>query len=269
MDREKTGALIAAARREKQMTQKELAEALHVSDRAVSKWERAAGFPDVSLLEPLADALGLSVLDLLRGERAEDGADSDRQVREAVRIVAGEARRRARRALRIVKIGAAVLLAALLAFQTYEFLATNGDGFHPFDNPRVLRQGYESNCRSLPGWGVRQIEISAPDRYTVLTDPEDIAALLDAVAQIEVQGTYRDWGPDSLDVTLRAVATGWTTEDGQFRETERETVFLLTFPAFTAGLDGDEPEFYFRAEIGGEDAWTVLEETLDELAGLT
>ena len=51
------------------MTQKELAAALHVSDRAVSKWERGAGFPDISLLEPLADALGLGVLDLLRGER--------------------------------------------------------------------------------------------------------------------------------------------------------------------------------------------------------
>ena len=43
MDREKTGALIAQARREKQMTQKELARMLHVSDRAVSKWERGAG----------------------------------------------------------------------------------------------------------------------------------------------------------------------------------------------------------------------------------
>lgn len=40
MDKEKTGALIAAARKEKNMTQRELAKALHVSDRAVSKWER-------------------------------------------------------------------------------------------------------------------------------------------------------------------------------------------------------------------------------------
>ena len=51
MDREKTGALIAAARKERGLTQKELAERLHISDRAVSKWERGVGFPDVSLLE--------------------------------------------------------------------------------------------------------------------------------------------------------------------------------------------------------------------------
>ena len=55
------------------MTQKELAAALHVSDRAVSTWERGAGFPDISLLEPLADTLGLGVLDLLRGEHPLSG----------------------------------------------------------------------------------------------------------------------------------------------------------------------------------------------------
>ncbi|WP_298030101.1 helix-turn-helix domain-containing protein [uncultured Dysosmobacter sp.] len=83
MNREKTGGLIASARREKGLTQKELARALHVSDRAVSKWERGAGFPDVSLLEPLADALGLTVLDLLRGERRPE-EDTDTAVREAL-----------------------------------------------------------------------------------------------------------------------------------------------------------------------------------------
>ncbi len=67
MDMNKTGQLIAARRREKGMTQRELAQALHISDRTVSKWERGAGFPDVSLLEPLASALELHVLDLLRG----------------------------------------------------------------------------------------------------------------------------------------------------------------------------------------------------------
>ena len=74
MNRERTGMLIAEARKQKNMTQKDLAAALHVSDRAVSKWERGAGFPDVSLLEPLADALGLQVLELLRGEEQETNA---------------------------------------------------------------------------------------------------------------------------------------------------------------------------------------------------
>ena len=71
MEREKTGILIAQARKERGLTQKDLAKRLHVSDRAVSKWERGVGFPDVSLLVPLAEALDLSVLELLQGERAE------------------------------------------------------------------------------------------------------------------------------------------------------------------------------------------------------
>ena len=86
MNREKTGALIAAARKERHLTQKELAQRLHVSDRAVSKWERGVGFPDVSLLEALADALGLRVLDLLRGERTEAG-DVEAAVSETLAAV--------------------------------------------------------------------------------------------------------------------------------------------------------------------------------------
>ena len=111
MDRTKTGALIAAARKEQNMTQKELAEALHVSDRAVSKWERGAGFPDISLLEPLADALGLGVLDLLRGERGTAEVESDGQVRGAVRIVVREANKKLHRLLRGAKIFLAICVA--------------------------------------------------------------------------------------------------------------------------------------------------------------
>lgn len=67
---EKTGALIAAARKERGLTQKALAQALHISDTTVSKWERGIGFPDVSLVEPLASALGLTIAELFAGERA-------------------------------------------------------------------------------------------------------------------------------------------------------------------------------------------------------
>mgnify|MGYP002802871563 FL=1 len=54
MDAEKFGAFIAAARKEKNMTQKALAEKLHVTDKAVSRWERGLGFPDIHTIEPHA-----------------------------------------------------------------------------------------------------------------------------------------------------------------------------------------------------------------------
>lgn len=69
MDTEKMGALIAKMRKEKGLTQKELADQLHVTDRAVSKWERGICCPDISLLEDLANILGVSISSLLMEKR--------------------------------------------------------------------------------------------------------------------------------------------------------------------------------------------------------
>lgn len=68
MDKYVTGAVIRKLREDKKMTQEELAEKVFVSSKAVSKWETGQGFPDVSLIEPLAKALGISVIELLSGE---------------------------------------------------------------------------------------------------------------------------------------------------------------------------------------------------------
>lgn len=68
MDMQKTGLLIRRLREARGITQKALAEKLHVTDKAVSKWERSLSCPDVALLEPLAGQLGISVAELLQGE---------------------------------------------------------------------------------------------------------------------------------------------------------------------------------------------------------
>ena len=67
MDCEKTGGLIRRLRIEKNMTQRQLADRVGVSDKAVSKWERGRGCPDVSLLAAVASALGVDVQTLLDG----------------------------------------------------------------------------------------------------------------------------------------------------------------------------------------------------------
>ena len=71
MDNERFGAFIAQLRKEQGLTQRELADRLNVTDKAVSKWETAKGFPDVKLLEPLAQALGVSLVELMQGKRQE------------------------------------------------------------------------------------------------------------------------------------------------------------------------------------------------------
>lgn len=62
-----TGAVIKKLREGKSMTQSELAAKLSISDKTVSKWETGKGYPDITLLEPLANALGASVIELLSG----------------------------------------------------------------------------------------------------------------------------------------------------------------------------------------------------------
>lgn len=71
MDAEKFAAFLQARRKELGMTQAQLAEKLYVTAKAVSRWERGLGYPDIKLLQPLADALEISLVELMHGERIE------------------------------------------------------------------------------------------------------------------------------------------------------------------------------------------------------
>ena len=69
MDATRFGLFVAEMRKENHMTQAELAAKIKVTDKAVSRWERGLGFPDINSLEPLAEALGVSVLELMKSEK--------------------------------------------------------------------------------------------------------------------------------------------------------------------------------------------------------
>ena len=85
MDKERTGQLITELRKEKGRTQKQLAEALNVTDKAVSKWERGLSFPDISMLEPISEVLGISIMEILAGKRQDESDTISRE--EALEIV--------------------------------------------------------------------------------------------------------------------------------------------------------------------------------------
>ena len=78
MDNEKIGKFIAELRKEKGMTQKELAEKVGVSDKTISKWECGNSIPDITYLEALCNSLDISVNELLSGERLTDESYSEK-----------------------------------------------------------------------------------------------------------------------------------------------------------------------------------------------
>ncbi len=117
MDAKKFGSFIAVLRREKGMTQADLGAILQVTDKAVSRWERGLGFPDINTIEPLANALEVSVMELMRSEKIQE-PETAREASEAIvntfALVRQHRCRERRVLLRIFFLALAALGAVLL-----------------------------------------------------------------------------------------------------------------------------------------------------------
>ena len=79
MDPEKVGKFIYTLRIKNNMTQNELANKINVTNKAVSRWERGQGLPDISLLEPLSKNLNVSILELLNGQYIEQNENAEKK----------------------------------------------------------------------------------------------------------------------------------------------------------------------------------------------
>lgn len=90
MDAQRLGDFIAGRRRELGLTQAELARQLQVTDKAVSRWERGVGLPDINSFEPLAKALDVSLVELMQAKQSEDESisahEAEKLVADAIRI---------------------------------------------------------------------------------------------------------------------------------------------------------------------------------------
>lgn len=141
MNKEIFGGFIAILRKEAGMTQKQLADRLHVTDRAVSKWERGLSYPDVTLMEPLAAVLGVGVDELLTCQRKKTAIPEPElpALRSVLTITQEEKRIRTRRtqALVWIAIAAALALTVLTTMQRngkllFEQRTTSPDGSTTF-----------------------------------------------------------------------------------------------------------------------------------------
>lgn len=178
MNNEATGALIRELRKEKKMTQKELAQHLHVTDRAVSKWERGLCAPDIALLEPLAQILGTTVLGIVSGTRAEQQAHAEQienAVKEALQYSEQEIARKGktlRKRSLLAVLGVCLMLLMLPAL-----------------NGTIFGEGFAWRC--IPAWLCAREAAQALEQY----DEEGIERTIgnadgvyEALTQLKEQG---------------------------------------------------------------------------------
>ena len=120
MDIVKTGRFIAEVRKGRGLTQRELADALCISDKTVSKWETGRGLPEVSLMLPLCGVLGINVNDLLTGERVTPSDYQKKAEENMMDLMQENAENRKRMALSVI-CGAITVVAvcALVVIASY------------------------------------------------------------------------------------------------------------------------------------------------------
>lgn len=121
MEMNKTGSLIEQLRKEKCMTQSDLAAAVGVSKQAVSNWECGKRFPDVSLIEALTEALGVSAAELIKGERIQTPNIKESEVTQLVFDALKVQKRELDRRWRLITLIFVALTAMLCLGREYAF----------------------------------------------------------------------------------------------------------------------------------------------------
>ncbi len=120
MDQRRTGAFIQAARKEMAMTQRDLAEKLGVSDKAVSKWETGNGMPDIAVIPNLCELLGITMNELLAGEKIGIGETEQKAEQNMMSLLMENQKVRKLSVRQIIPgiamIGISVIFAVLLFF---------------------------------------------------------------------------------------------------------------------------------------------------------
>ena len=188
MDARTFGGFVAACRREKGMTQAELAEKLHVTDKAVSRWERGVGFPDIATLEPLAAALEVSVLELMKSERIEAahlGQEEAAGVVLDTLDVAKDQRQRERRNVLALLGGVAVADLVILLLDNLEW---QGGALFIWGAVVAFPLFCLSGALALLGMGVWQLVNGRPWRRSILISAGLLLLLILLFASILLAG---------------------------------------------------------------------------------
>ena len=194
MTSEKMGRFICELRKSLEMTQKDLAKELNVTDKAVSKWERGLSYPDISLLLPLSDTLGITINELLKGEKIEDTVnktDADIAIENVLQYADTTVKSKTRSILKRVALTAVGVLVLIMGFTLaiYPLVARRWNArihrsliqYHQTDIAHMSQEDIDNHFRRAEehNAALRLLSYSAPFEIgSLATLPEDYAEIL-------------------------------------------------------------------------------------------
>ena len=290
MDNNKTGSLIRETRKEKGLTQKALADHLHITDRAVSKWERGLSAPDIALLEPLGRILGLKVTELIAGEREQEQPKETEIIVKEVIDYSGREIKTKLRHIRISTIaGLTMTFIAVLAIlwwngvfsvigtypspngqwtvKAYDYNTTNRFSDEPAVTIQISGSGeytlvYENSTFENIWWSPNSkryvLSLKTPEGRRLCLENMDLSneTNLNAVLTFGVEAS-------ELSRYGYAKESGWPEIDYQFLQWSLDGNSLLIYYSF---VDADsilhEGYFWYNCKTGSVDGIMEMRDTL-------
>lgn len=188
MDLVKIGRFIAECRKEKGLTQSQLAEMLNITDKAVSKWETGKGLPDVSIMIELCNILGINVNELLSGERLSEENYKEKANENIVSMikVADKNRKTKNKVILILAIIISVFLIFRLAIGIYESIEIGME----YDE-RIMQCEITENDIT---YKVNGLSIINADREIINTDSETLIFITNKIYLMnKIRSHYETW----------------------------------------------------------------------------
>lgn len=129
MDNEKFGKFIKELRIKNKLTQKQLGEKIHITDKAISKWERGQSFPDVSILNSLSETFNVSISELINGEYGKKEIDIEKEIQEAMQNIQNIRKKKKTKNKKIIKIISFIVFIIFFILQAIYLLLMKNRGY--------------------------------------------------------------------------------------------------------------------------------------------
>ena len=190
IDKARFGQFLAEERKRRGLTQKELAQRLFLSDKAVSKWERGLSLPDISALMPLSEILGVTVTELLEGRRIENAEEMDaQQVESLLKKAIGMSEEQSKPSREQRRKNALIFLAGVLALALETALYfLSGHDSQALMEDAVLSTGLMLSPMALL-FGV-YFWFFMPQRLPKYYDENKISAYSNGIVRFNMAGVY-------------------------------------------------------------------------------